>query len=210
MRKAIKIFDEQLEKADGLTRRPALLLHVCCAPCLSSVIERVNGVFNVTLFFYNPNIAPEKEYMRRRNEVLAFLKSADLSLKFIEAAYMPNRFKEAIKGREEDPERGARCAICIDMRLSETARFAKAHNYDYFSTTLTLSPHKDAEMINDIGIRYSGKPEYLVSDFKKRDGYLHSLQLSKKYGLYRQDYCGCKPRAVLPSGYGINSKGIIK
>lgn len=194
MQKAIAIFDEQLNKAARLCRRPTLLLHACCAPCLSSVIERVSGVFDVTVFFCNSNIAPEKEYVRRRDEVLYFLKSAGLNNKFVEAAYNRGRFKTAVSGRENDPERGERCAICIEMRLAQTARYAKAHNFDYFATTLTVSPHKDADMINKTGAAHSGDSEYLFSDFKKRDGYLNSLKLSEKYGLYRQDYCGCSPR----------------
>lgn len=194
MQKAIVIFDEQLNKAAGMPRPPSLLLHVCCAPCLSSVIEVLAGVFDTTLFFCNPNIAPENEYLRRRDEVLSFLKNSGKSVKFIEAAYNRDKFKSAVKGRENDLERGERCRICVDMRLSQTARYAQAHGYDYFATTLTVSPHKDADMINEIGSEYSGQAEYLYSDFKKRDGYLNSLKLSEKYGLYRQDYCGCKPR----------------
>lgn len=196
MQKAIDIFDEQLNKAASLDRRPSLLLHVCCAPCLSSVLETVSGVFDVSLFFCNPNIAPEREYIRRRDEVLSFLKSAGKSVKFIEAAYSREKFISAVKGLEDEPERGERCAICIDMRLNQTARYAEAHGYDYFATTLTVSPHKDAVMINEIGAKHSGKSEYLYSDFKKRDGYLNSLKLSEKYGLYRQSYCGCAPRII--------------
>lgn len=194
MQKAIAIFDEQLNKAAFSRTRPSLLLHVCCAPCLSSVLKTLSDAFNVALFFCNPNITPEKEYLRRRDETLGFLKKANLKNKFIEASYNRDAFKSITRGLEDEPERGKRCAACIDLRLKRTAQYAKAHNYDYFATTLTVSPHKDADMVNEIGNKYSGDCEYLFSDFKKRDGYLNSLKLSEKYGLYRQDYCGCKPR----------------
>lgn len=174
---------------------PTLLLHSCCAPCSSYVILYLSQYFKITVFFYNPNIMPDFEYKRRLEEQKRLLKMVTTKnpIDFIEGEYEPNVFLTEIKGLENEPEGSDRCFRCYRMRLEQTAKYAKDYNYDYFTTTLTVSPYKKADKINEIGKYLSEKynVKYLFSDFKKRNGYKQSIELSKQYNLYRQDYCGC-------------------
>ena len=171
--------------------KPSLLLHSCCGPCSSYVVDYLMDYFKVTVFYYNPNIYPEEEYIHRLSEQSRLLKKMGVQL--IEGSYDHERFLDCVKGLESEPEGGARCKECFRMRLSETSRFARERSFDYFCTTLTVSPHKNAMVINSVGEEYSDKTLlWLPSDFKKRDGYKKSIELSKKYELYRQDYCGCE------------------
>lgn len=171
-------------------RRPRLLLHSCCGPCSSYVIEYLSDYFDITLFFYNPNIQPAEEYEKRLLTQKKLLERAKYKnpVAFLAGEYEPQRFFEAVKGLENCREGGARCEKCFELRLSKAAEIAKKGGFDYFATTLTVSPHKNAVLINEIGGRYQN---YLPSDFKKREGYKRSIILSKEYELYRQGYCGC-------------------
>lgn len=174
---------------------PSLLLHSCCAPCSSYVLEYLSQYFHITIFFYNPNISYEEEYIRRIEEQKRFIGSLPVKnpIQFRQGAYEPKRFFEMAKGLESCPEGGERCFMCYEMRLEETAKLAKEEGYDYFTTTLSISPHKNAAKLNEIGERLSIKynTPYLGADFKKKNGYKRSIELSKEYSLYRQDYCGC-------------------
>lgn len=171
-------------------RRPRLLLHSCCGPCSSYVLEYLSDYFDITLFFYNPNIQPAEEYEKRLSAQKQLLERAKYKnpVAFLAGEYDPQRFFEAVKGLENCREGGARCEKCFELRLSKAAEIAKKGGFDYFATTLTVSPHKNAVLINEIGGRYQN---YLPSDFKKREGYKRSIILSKEYELYRQGYCGC-------------------
>ena len=181
-------------KASGT--RPRLLLQCCCAPCSSAVWERIADCFDVTAYYYNPNISPESEYDKRANELLRL--SRELPAKNpvtpLIAPYDPAPFKAISKGKEDIPEGGARCCECYRLRLEETARAALAGGYDYFCTTLSVSPYKNAEWLNKLGGELAEKygVPYLFSDFKKKDGYKRSCELSREYGLYRQAFCGCE------------------
>ena len=174
---------------------PSLLLHDCCAPCGSYVLEYLSRYFRITVFYCNPNISPEEEYRKREGEVKRLLAvlPAKYPIAFAEAPYEPERFFMLAKGHEADPERGERCTLCYRLRLAETAEYARAHGFGYFATTLTLSPYKDSERLNAIGRELEAQTgvKYLPSDFKKRGGYQRSIELSRIYGLYRQNYCGC-------------------
>lgn len=174
--------------------KPRLLLHACCAPCSSSVLERCFPHFDITLFFYNPNITDEGEYKKRLNELYRLVDVVYKgSIPIIDGGFAPDRFFEAAKGLEKEPEGGARCKVCYRQRLTRSAEVAKEGNFDYFCTTLSVSPYKNAEKLNEIGSELSEKfgVKYLLSDFKKRQGYVRSIELSKELGLYRQNYCGC-------------------
>ena len=175
--------------------RPRLLLQSCCGPCSSYVLEALTPFFRVTVLYYNPNIQPRAEYdlrLENQRKIIAALPTPT-EVDILECDYDGEKYDAAVKGLESEPEGGARCTVCFRLRLEETAKRASELGYDWFCTTLTVSPHKDAERLNQIGKalgeRY-GVP-FLPSDFKKRDGYKRSIQLSKEYGLYRQDYCGC-------------------
>lgn len=172
-----------------------LLLHACCAPCSSYVLEYLEEQYDITVFYYNPNITEKEEYIKRVNEINRFVSEAPFAanVKIIEGEYEPYMFLEISKGLENEPERGKRCYKCYELRMDKTARFAKENCYDVFTTTLSISPHKNAKWLNEIGMRLSEKYQvpYLYSDFKKKNGYTRSIQLSKEYNLYRQDYCGC-------------------
>lgn len=174
---------------------PRLMLHSCCAPCSSYVIEYLNPYFNITVLYYNPNISPVEEYEKRKAEQIRFIKEFDsVNLVHIcDCDYDGKKYEEAIKGLENEPEGGLRCVKCFYLRLEETAKTAKKLNFDYFCTTLSISPLKNAELLNKIGKNLSEKYDikYLPSDFKKREGYKRSVELSKKYNLYRQNFCGC-------------------
>ena len=190
--KELDIFLENLIREGN---QPSLLLHACCAPCSSYVLEYLAQYFHITLFFYNPNIYPETEYRRRCQELEKFLSALPVPrpIHFIEGEFDPPRFYDTVKGWEEEREGGERCFRCYELRLEEAAAQAKQLGCDYFTTTLSISPHKNALKLNEIGERLSQQygVAYLYSDFKKKNGFKRSLELSKVYGLYRQDYCGC-------------------
>ncbi|MCI6637297.1 MAG: epoxyqueuosine reductase QueH [Bilifractor sp.] len=180
-------------KADG--RTPRLLLHSCCAPCSSYVLEYLSEFFYITDFYYNPNISPADEYRKRVNEMQRLIREMPMKhpVEFVEGIYDPDRFYEMAKGKEDIPEGGERCFECFEMRLREAAREAVRLHMDYFTTSLSISPLKDAQKLNEIGIRLGkeyGIP-YLASDFKKKNGFRRSTELSREYNLYRQNYCGC-------------------
>ena len=187
--------DKKLVEITGLHKTPNLLLHVCCAPCSSYVLEYLSNYFQITLFFYNPNIAPKEEFDKRVIEIERFVSEFPVKhpVKIEIGDYHPEEFFAMAKGMEEEPEGGKRCYYCYEQRLRRTAEKCKQDGYDYFTTTLSISPYKHAEWLNEIG-EYQAKlhgVSYLVSDFKKKDGYRRSIELSKQYQLYRQDYCGC-------------------
>ena len=187
-----KLMEEQISNIKEGTK---LLLHACCAPCSSAVLERIANHFKITIFYYNPNITSKEEYDKRIEEIkkLISIVKPKYKIDLIEGNYDKEKFLEISKGLENEPERGKRCYKCYNLRLEETARIAEELNYPYFCTTLTLSPHKRVDWLNEIGERLNNEytPTYLYSDFKKKEGYKRSIVLSKKYGLYRQDYCGC-------------------
>ena len=188
--------EEELEKIKDLPERPSLLLHACCAPCSSYIIELLRDFFNITLYFYNPNIYPKEEHDRRLNELKLFVERFDSNnnIDLIKENYTPIEFATCITGLENEKEGGARCFKCYDLRLSRTALKAKDNNFDYFCTTLSISPHKNAEKINDIGKELADiyGVKFLFSNFKKKNGFKRSLELSKDFDLYRQEYCGCE------------------
>ena len=172
-------------------KKPKLLLHSCCAPCSSACIERLKKHFELTIFYYNPNLDSVEEYSLRASEQMRLCK--ELGVDVLVSDYSPNTFLSAVKGHENDLEGGARCDICFALRLDQTAKIAKDRGFDFFTTTLTISPLKNAQKLNEIGYACAKKhgANWLPSDFKKKGGYLRSIELSKEYGLYRQDYCGC-------------------
>jgi predicted adenine nucleotide alpha hydrolase (AANH) superfamily ATPase len=178
-------------KAKG--EKPRLLLHACCAPCSSYVLEYLNEHFDITLYFYNPNISPEKEYIFRQAELIRLVGEMGLPITVVSEKYSPEEFFEVSKGLEKEPEGGERCFKCYRLRLLKTAEYAKKNGFQFFTTTLSISPYKNAEKLNEIGGELSEKVgvNYLYSDFKKKNGYKRSIELSKEYNLYRQDYCGC-------------------
>lgn len=188
---------------ESLTGTPTLLLHSCCAPCSSYVLEYLSQYFLITILYYNPNITNSGEYQARLQEQKRLLSEMQTPnpVALVEGAYDPQRFLAATAGREGEPEGGVRCHICYALRLEESAGYAKKGGFDYFTTTLSISPHKDATQLNDIGQAMSAKYDipYLYADFKKRGGYQRSLQLSRQFGLYRQDFCGCSQNPSPPS-----------
>ena len=190
-----KVLDQTLAGIREEGKVPRLLLHSCCAPCSSYVLEYLSRYFEITDYFYNPNIYPAEEHETRSRELERFIGQmpAERPISFIEGDYEDRKFYEAVRGLEEEPERGARCEVCFRLRLEEAARKAGQLGMDYFTTTLSISPMKDEQLLNAIGAEMGEKygVPYLYSDFKKRGGYLRSTQLSGEYGLYRQDYCGC-------------------
>lgn len=217
------LFCKEIERIQGCplfaTKKPSLLLHVCCAPCSSAVLERLAEIFDISVYFYNPNIHPEEEYYRRLAELEVFLQKGlsqalygTSEVPLIKAPYVVQDFfsavqTEKIPERKTEQERGHRCQDCYHLRITKTALFATEKGYDYFTTALSISPHKDAHIINSIGMALeqqllsdsassldnpsSKSLRYLYADFKKQNGYKRSLELSKQFGLYRQDYCGC-------------------
>ncbi len=191
-----KELDKLIERLKSQERVPRLLLHSCCAPCSSYVLEYLGDYFEITVFYYNPNIFPESEYTKRILEQQQLI--SDMRLKrpvaFVAGSYDREAFYEIARGLEHIKEGGERCLRCYELRLRETAELAKKGGFDYFTTTLSISPLKNADRLNEIGMRLSAEygVEYLQSDFKKKNGYKRSIELSKEYGLYRQDYCGCE------------------
>ena len=176
-------------------KTPKLLLHSCCAPCSSYVLEYLTNYFEITILFYNPNITKEEEYLKRLNEIKKLVETIPHKNKIevVEGRYNPQEFLDIAKGLEDLKEGGERCFKCYRLRQEEAAKYAKENNYDFFTTTLSISPHKNADKLNEIGEELSRiyQVNYLYADFKKKGGYQRSIELSREYDLYRQDYCGC-------------------
>ncbi len=207
---------KRLEEENAAGRIPRILLHACCAPCASSCLEVTDRYCDTDLFFFNPNITVREEYeyrLKELNKLVGSMKHVH-NVRVIEGSYEPKRFFEAARGLENEPERGKRCHACYRLRLSETMKAAVSGGYDFFATTLTLSPLKPSDIINEIGLALQGEIsaatgtdiklcEYLPSDFKKNNGYLRSIELSKEYDLYRQNYCGCG-FSRRGEGYGVD------
>ena len=187
--------EREIARIRSQGRRPLLALHSCCAPCSSAVLERLNADFRIALFYYNPNISPESEFRHRLEEQKRLVRQMPLNadVTVAEGPYDPATFYDLVRGHEGDPEGGARCGICFELRLRNTAEYARSIGADYFTTTLSISPLKDAQRLNALGAALAAEygVNYLFSDFKKRDGYRRSCALSEEYGLYRQDFCGC-------------------
>jgi len=184
----------------GDAQRPSLLLHTCCAPCSSYCLEYLAKVFDITVYYCNPNIDDEDEYIKRRDEQKRLIDAMNqngsfgsTTVKFTEGSYDPEEWHQLVRGHEQDKEGGERCGICFRARLGETARYAAENGFDYFTTSLSISPLKNAQRLCDIGEEEAKACAacYLPTDFKKKGGYLRSIELSKIYGLYRQNYCGC-------------------
>lgn len=188
-----KILDKTIEDITGTAKK--LLVHSCCAPCSSYVLEYLNKYFNITVLYYNPNIYPIEEYERRKNEQKRLISEMifENPVSFIDCDYDNDSFNKAVKGLESEPEGGKRCEKCFELRLNKTAEVAKENGFDYFVTTLSISPLKNADIINKIGKKAEKKYgiKYLLSDFKKKNGYKRSIELSREYSLYRQNFCGC-------------------
>lgn len=190
-----KVLDEIIEQNLNNNKVPTLLLHSCCAPCSSYVLEYLSNYFQITIFYYNPNISPKNEFDKRVDEqkrLLSILKTKN-PISFIVGNYDNDRYEKVIKGLENEPERGKRCYICYKLRLEECAKLAKKLEFDYFATTLSISPYKNSDWINEIGreLEQDIYVKYLYADFKKKNGYKRSIELSNIYHLYRQNYCGC-------------------
>lgn len=185
--------EKVLQQLDTAALRPRLLLHACCAPCSSATLERLARHFDLTILYYNPNIYPPEEYHRREAELERFVEQAGYHYPVVELPYNPQEFYDAVKGLEQEPEKGERCTVCYRLRLEQTARYAAEHGFDWFCTTLSISPMKDPVRINTLGTELGARYGvwFLPSEFRKKDGYKRSLALSAEYGLYRQDYCGC-------------------
>ncbi len=190
-----KELDALLQKIEQSGKRPTLLLHVCCAPCSSYVLEYLSHYFSIFVLYYNPNISPEAEYEKRRTELSKLLSAMPLEnpVTLLPCEYEGEEFSAAARGLEREPEGGARCERCFRLRLKRAAQEAKRHGFDYFTTTLSISPLKNVELLNQIGEEI-GKEigvVHLPADFKKKEGYKRSIELSREYSLYRQNYCGC-------------------
>lgn len=203
-----KELEKKIEQFQKKGEHPKLLLHACCAPCSSYCLEYLREYFDVTVFFFNPNITEEKEYRKRVEEekrlIEAYNRQVDehsfegmnsdenaRKIEIMEGDYRPADFYEVSKGYEECPEGGERCRKCFELRLRETARVADEKGFDFFTTTLTISPLKNADVLNEVGQSVAEKTPFLPSDFKKKNGYKRSIELSKMFDLYRQDFCGC-------------------
>ena len=188
-------YQKKLEElVSTLEGKPTLLLHSCCGPCSTEVIDFLKDYFDITIYYYNPNIEPYEEYLHRKSEQKRFIEEyKEAEIKFLDCDYENESFKEIAKGLETAREGGARCKKCFYLRMKKTAEVAKEKNFEYFGTTLTVSPHKNSSIINEIGEHISKEcnVKYIYGDFKKNDGYKKSIELSKRYNLYRQDYCGC-------------------
>ncbi len=190
-----QIMEEELKSVDNLDYTPKLLLHSCCAPCSSHVISVLAPHFHITILYYNPNIEPYEEYLKRKEEEIRFIAEypSPNPIDIMDCDYDNDKFHEIVRGLENAKEGGERCFICYELRLRKTAEVAKSNVYDYFTTTLSVSPYKNSAKLNEIGLKLQDEYDvkYLVSDFKKKNGYKHSIELAAEYGLYRQDYCGC-------------------
>lgn len=190
-----RLLDEKLNEIVRQGRTPRLLLHSCCAPCSSYCLKYLAEYFCITVYYYNPNITSEEEYRKRVEEQRRLIRELETKnpVSFVEGSYQPDKFLDMARGMEELPEGGERCFACYEMRQRGAVRYACEEGYDYVTTTLSVSPHKNAEKLNEIGLRLGEEYgiAYLVSDFKKKGGYAKSIELSREYGLYRQNYCGC-------------------
>lgn len=190
-----KLLDKLIDDIQSKNELPKLLVHSCCAPCSSYVLEYLNNFFDITVLYYNPNISPKEEYEHRKAEEIRLISENKWinPVKFTDCDYDGNIYNTAVKGLEREPEGGARCEVCFRLRLEKTAQTAKENGFEYFVTTLSISPLKNAELLNklgnEIGEKYGVK--YLPSDFKKRNGYKRSIELSREFNLYRQNFCGC-------------------
>lgn len=188
--------DKIIKENEKQHKVPTLLMHSCCAPCSSYCLMYLAQYFHITIFYYNPNISPETEYQKRVKEQIRLIDALEVKypISFVQGTYEPQKFYDMAKGLEDVKEGGIRCFACYEMRQRAAAIYAKEHHFDYFTTTLSVSPHKNAQKLNEIGLRLQDEigVAYLVSDFKKKGGYLQSIELSQKYELYRQDYCGCE------------------
>ena len=186
----------ELEELKNIGSNKKILLHSCCAPCSSHVISVLTNYADITILYYNPNISPKSEYDKRKEEQIRLIKEIQKNhnVDIIDCDYDNDIYESLVKGYEDCPERGDRCTICFNLRLEKTAKMAKLLGYDYFCSTLTVSPYKNSKLLNEIGEKLAEKYDikWLHSDFKKENGYKHSIELSKEYNLYRQDYCGCK------------------
>lgn len=181
--------------------KKSLLLHVCCAPCSSHCIDLLKNFFDITIFYYNPNIYPSHEFQKRRGEVFKLLECMDIhDIEIVTFKYDENEYLKFIQGYETEKEGGKRCALCFRLRMEKAAEYAASHGFDYYTTTLSISPHKNAALLNEIGLDIEQKYgiKYLPADFKKKEGYKHSVKMCLNYGIYRQDYCGCR--------FSLNSK----
>ena len=190
---ADRTLQELMDTLAARGRRPRLLLHCCCAPCSTAVIERLAKAFDMVLYYYNPNIDTREEHDLRARELLRLAEQSGLPGQAVAVPYDPAAWLEAVRGLEREREGGRRCEKCFALRLRQSGRYAAAQGFDYFTTTLSISPLKSAALLNRLGVRI-GQEEgvaFLQADFKKRGGFLRSTQLSKQYGIYRQDYCGC-------------------
>lgn len=191
-----KKLEELIEKLQKDNAKPTLLLHACCAPCSSYCLEYLSKTFDITVLFYNPNIESEMEFNKRVDELIRFIDECrsieGVNLEILD--YDNSEFYNAVEGLEDEKEGGVRCFKCYELRLRKTAEYAKEHNFEYITTTLTISPHKNSEKINEIGLKVADEYglKYLLSDFKKNDGFKRSIELSKEYDLYRQSFCGCE------------------
>ncbi len=190
-----KELDKVIEEIKQSKKTPTLLMHACCAPCSSYCLEYLSQYFNISIFYYNPNISYKEEYEYRLSEVKRLISLMDFKnpVNIIDSEYVPNDFYKAVKGLENEPEGGRRCEQCFRLRLNASAIAAKNTGADYFTTTLTISPLKNADLLNKIGAELAEEygVNWLYSDFKKREGYKRSIVLSRQYNLYRQNYCGC-------------------
>ena len=188
-----KVCTEILEKIKTEEKKPTLLLQACCAPCSSAVLERLASFFSISMFFYNPNITEEREYEKRKEELQKFLSLKYPMITLLNCPYEKEAFLLKTKGLEKEKEGGKRCYACYSLRLEKAALVAKEHHFDYFGTTLSISPYKNSKWLNEIGEELAKKYQvnYLYADFKKKNGYKRSIELSHLYYLYRQDYCGC-------------------
>ncbi len=191
-----KKLDKLIEKLQKENAKPTLLLHACCAPCSSYCLEYLSKTFDITVLFYNPNIESETEFNKRVDELIRFIDECrsieGVNLEILD--YDNSEFYNAVQGLEDYEEGGARCFKCYELRLRKTAEYAKEHGFEYITTTLTISPHKNSDKINEIGVNVADEfgLKYLLSDFKKNDGFKRSIELSKEYDLYRQSFCGCE------------------
>lgn len=190
-----KVMEEEIETILKSGEVPRILLHSCCAPCSTHVIDTLSPYFDITVLYYNPNIEPYEEYEKRKQEEVRFISEyqAKNKLDILDVQHENELFREMARGLEDVPEGGARCIKCYYLRMEKTAKLAREHRYDYFATTLTVSPLKNSQKLNDIGRILSEQYgiQYLYSDFKKKEGYKHSIEMAREYDLYRQDYCGC-------------------
>ncbi len=184
---------EKILNSIDLNHKPTLLLHSCCAPCSSAVLERISKYFSITILFYNPNITDYEEYLKRKEELKRLIKNVNYQIEIMDCDYDKEKFIEMALGLEDKKEGDIRCYKCYKLRLEKTAMLAKENNFDYFTTTLSISPYKNSKWLNEIGEELANKYNinYLYADFKKKNGYKRSIELSNIYHLYRQDYCGC-------------------